>query len=335
MDSPRRDTLKHVFEGGPYRMAKIEFGYVIPSGVTEDAGWAAYREDASRWSAYLDHLDRHLALLPGAFDSAWMVDHIQTDSLGELESFTSIAYLAARYPRLDFGSSVLCQSFRSPALLAKMGATLQLLSGGRFILGLGAGWHEGEHLAYGYDFPSNRVRVEQTDEALRIIRALWTGEEVTFSGKYHRVQEAFCRPKPDPLPPVMLGAFKPKMLRLAAQYADWWNVSSTGPRAFAALSAALDRACSEVGRLSPIRRTWGGGLACAATREQAETLAGDRFSATNNEEDFGFVGTPRQIVEQMRRFVDLGVDLFIFNCQDYPGLDGLERVLDRLSGGPR
>ena len=129
--------------------------------------------------------------------------------------------------RLRFGNAVLCQSFRNPALLAKMAATLQFMSGGRFILGLGAGWHEEEYQAYGYEFPSAPVRVEQLEEAIQIIQIMWREETATFQGRHYQVAEARCEPRPDPIPPIMVGAFKPKMLRLAAKYADWWNVSST------------------------------------------------------------------------------------------------------------
>ncbi len=148
-----------------------------------------------------------------------MIDHLQTDADDLLESFTTISYLAALHPQFSFGHTVICQSFRNPALLAKMGATLQFLSGGRFILGLGAGWNEAEYRAYGYDFPPASVRVEQLEETIQIIKALWTQEKATFQGKHYQVLDASCEPRPDPLPPIIIGAFKPKMLRLTATYA--------------------------------------------------------------------------------------------------------------------
>jgi alkanesulfonate monooxygenase SsuD/methylene tetrahydromethanopterin reductase-like flavin-dependent oxidoreductase (luciferase family) len=129
-----------------------------------------------------------------------------------------------------------------------MRATLQLLSGGRYILGLGAGWNEEEYRAYGYDFPPARVRVEQLDETLQIIKTLWTQKTATFAGEYYRVTEAYCEPKPDPLPLVMVGAFKPKMLHLTAKYADWWNVSSTGIEGYKHMAEECERACADVGR---------------------------------------------------------------------------------------
>ena len=140
----------------------------------------------------------------------------------------------------------MCQSFRNPALLAKMGATLQLLSGGRFTLGIGAGWYESEYLAYGYEFPRSGIRVEQLEEAVQIIKKMWVQEQTTFEGKYHRVKDAYCEPRPDPVPVVMIGAFEPKMLRLTAQHADWWNVSSTSIADYRKYVDNLERACDEV-----------------------------------------------------------------------------------------
>jgi alkanesulfonate monooxygenase SsuD/methylene tetrahydromethanopterin reductase-like flavin-dependent oxidoreductase (luciferase family) len=280
---------------------------------------------------YVQTMQRALALVAGQFDSAWMIDHLQFGNTGVLEGFTSLAYLAALNPQLKFGHTVLCQSFRNPALLAKMGATLQFLTGGRFILGIGAGWHEEEHRAYGYAFPPGQVRVAQLEEALTIIQSLWTEEMVTFEGQYYRVNAAHCEPKPLPLPPIMVGAFKPQMLRLTARYADWWNVSSIGPDGYRHLAADFERACVEVGRQpATIRRTWVGGCACAPTQEQAEAIAGERYSAQATADDFGFVGTPRQVVAQLRPFIDLGVDYFILDCGGFPDLTTLELLVSEV-----
>ena len=124
---------------------------------------------------------------------------------------------------------MICQSFRNPALVAMMGAAFQFLSGGRFLFGIGTGWLEEEYKAFGYDFPPARVRVEQLEEALQIIKKpCGPKKRLPFLGEYYRVKNADCEPKPDPLPPIMVGAFKPKMLRITAKYADEWNVSSTG-----------------------------------------------------------------------------------------------------------
>lgn len=301
-------------------MTPIRFGFVMP----------ADQLDKTRRATFVDDLDRALRLITGRFDSAWIIDHLQFGDQDVLEGFTTLAFMAARHPKLRFGHTVLCQSFRNPALLAKMGATLQFLSSGRFILGIGAGWHEEEYRAYGYDFPPDRVRVEQLDETLQIVKALWTQETATVRGKHFQVIEARCEPKPDPLPPIMVGAFKPKMLRLTAKHADWWNVSSTGPNAYRRMAAELERACAELGRdPATLRRTWCGGCACAPTRVEAEDLAGDRINA-HSDEDFGFVGTPQQVAEQMQAFVEQGVDMFMLDCGDFPELTTLDLLVNEV-----
>jgi alkanesulfonate monooxygenase SsuD/methylene tetrahydromethanopterin reductase-like flavin-dependent oxidoreductase (luciferase family) len=300
-------------------MTQIEFGFCMPADFLR-----------SGRATFVDDLDRALELVTGHFHGAWFIDHLQSDESALLEGFTALTYLSARHPRLTFGHSVLCQSFRNPALVAKMAATLQFLSGGRFILGLGAGWNEEEYRAYGYDFPPAGVRVEELEEALQIIKGLWTQERFTFEGKHYRVLGARCEPRPDPLPPVMIGAFRPKMLRLTAKYSDWWNVSSTGVETYRGMVKRFESACAEVGRdPSTVRRSWGGGCACAPTEAEAKVLAGDRVSA-DDEEDFGFVGTPRQVIDQLRRFVDLGVDYFILDCSGFPNLTTLELLVDEV-----
>jgi alkanesulfonate monooxygenase SsuD/methylene tetrahydromethanopterin reductase-like flavin-dependent oxidoreductase (luciferase family) len=141
--------------------------------------------------------------------------------------------------------------YRNPAVLAKMAVTVDHISGGRLDFGLGAGWHEEEHRGYGLDFPGPGVRVGMLDEALTIIRRLWTEDRVTFDGRYYRVHDALCNPKPlqRPHPPIVVGGEKPKMLRVIARHADEWNVPSHGDVAlWAETSARLDDACAEVGR---------------------------------------------------------------------------------------
>lgn len=302
-------------------MAPVQFGFCIPAELPDTSGRATFAAD----------VNRALHRATGHFDSAWIVDHLQFGATDVLEGFTTLAYLAALHPRLAFGHAVLCQSFRNPALLAKMGATLQFMSGGRFILGLGAGWHEEEYTAYGYDFPPASTRIAQLDEAIQIIKALWTEEQATFEGTHYRVLQAHCEPRPVPIPPLMIGAFRPKMLRLAARHADWWNVSSSGIERYRRMVAEFEQACVEVGRdPATVRRSWIGGCACAPSQAEAEAFAGDRYSADNTGEDFGFVGTPQQVIAQLRRFIDLGVDSFIFDCGGFPALTTLDLLIDEV-----
>src|SRR5437667_9808326 len=127
----------------------------------------------------MDRYRSSLERLPAEFSTIWVDDHLQFQDRRVLEGWTRLTYLAAAFPRFRYGHLVLSQSFRNPALLAKMGATLQELTGGRFILGLGAGWHEEEYRAFGYEYPSGGARVAQLAEAIEVIRAMRTQAPAT------------------------------------------------------------------------------------------------------------------------------------------------------------
>jgi alkanesulfonate monooxygenase SsuD/methylene tetrahydromethanopterin reductase-like flavin-dependent oxidoreductase (luciferase family) len=283
-----------------------EFGWAIPIGMA----------DKSKRADYVSHVERILHLLPEHFASAWMTDHFQWDDHDTNECWTSLAYFAGRHPALKFGPIVTGQSYRNPALLAKMVATLQFLSGGRFILGIGAGWKEDEYKAYGYPFPPAGARVEQLDEALQIIKALWSASpgRATFAGRQYQIEEAWLEPAPAPRPPIMVGAGGKRMLRVTARHADWWNADWLGYDAAKAKLEELQRACDEVGRdYASLRKTWFGPAAVAVTRAEAEALAAGGFDDSN-----GFVGTPGDFVKKIERFQTLGFDLFIFSLRGFP-----------------
>jgi alkanesulfonate monooxygenase SsuD/methylene tetrahydromethanopterin reductase-like flavin-dependent oxidoreductase (luciferase family) len=122
-----------------------------------------------------------------------------------IECWTTLTFLAARYPQLRWGTIVLCQSYRNPALLAKMVANLCALLPGRVIFGIGAGWKEDEYRAYGYAFPRPAVRIRQLRETVEVAKLLWTADDATYAGQHYRVDHAHLHPKPDPLPPIMIG----------------------------------------------------------------------------------------------------------------------------------
>lgn len=302
-------------------MPKVQFGLILPeTGLTP-----------ARRHLYMEDLNRLLATVQGHFDAAWSIDHPQGDVL---EAWTAITYLAALYPQLQWGHTVLNQAFRSPSLVAKMGATLHYMSGGRFILGIGAGGQEPEHLAYGYSFPRGRDRVAALDEALHIIKGMWTEEHTTFDGVYYRVDAARCDPKLQLLPPVMIGAFMPQMLRLAARHANWWNVSSTNIAEYRRLVQEFEHACADTGRdPATVRRTWGGGCVCGPNPAAVTDLAAARLvlgSEWAYDPDEDFIGTPAQLVEQMQPFVELGVDYFMLDCGGFPRLTTVELLIDEV-----
>lgn len=162
------------------------------------------------------------------------------------EGWTSLSYLAAKYPNLKFGNLVLSAGYRNPAQLAKMAATLQYLSGGRLILGLGAGWQKEEYAAYGYDFPSYKERVERLKETIEIIRLMWKSP-ATYQGKYNQIRNVYCEPKPTEKIPILVGADGRAALRVVAKLADAWNESGRLD-IFRPAYEKLHQACVETGR---------------------------------------------------------------------------------------
>jgi F420-dependent oxidoreductase-like protein len=188
------------------------------------------------------------------FHSVANYDHFYglIDNAGPtLEGWTSLAAMAAIVQRARVSCMVTGVTYRNPAVLAKMAVTVDHISGGRLDFGLGAGWHEAEHRGYGIEFPSAGTRVAMLDEALTIIKRMWTEDSVTFEGEHYTVRDALCVPKPlqRPHPPIVIGGEKRKMLRVIARHADEWNVPSHGDvEAWAATSAHLDDACAAVGR---------------------------------------------------------------------------------------
>ena len=218
-----------------YDRAVADFGYVF---------WAAPPDGIERMAHYESVVDA----LPPEFSTIWVADHLQFGDSPRVEAWTVLTYLAALFPRFRVGHLVLSQSFRNPALLAKMAATLQELSGGRYILGLGAGWHEEEYRAFGYDYPRGGVRVRQLEEALEIIRAMWTQSPATFHGQHYRVDGAYCEPRPDPPIPIMVGTNGPRALRVVARLADMWSWDGPWDKVYRPPYEILRQHCEEIGR---------------------------------------------------------------------------------------
>lgn len=194
-------------------MAKIQFGTTPPYiGVTWEEALGAARE--------AERLGYHCLWL-GDDVLAW--DRAPESPI--FEAWTTLAALAVQTERAHLGTLVTNQALRNPALLAKMASIVDVLSNGGLRLGMGAGIVEAEHRAYGYRFAPPAERVERLREAVKIVKAMWTGRRATFHGQYYQVEEAFCEPKPvrKPRPPIWIAAGGPKMLRLTAEEADTWN----------------------------------------------------------------------------------------------------------------
>lgn len=261
--------------------------------------------------------------MQGAFTTLWFDDHMQKDQAPILESWTTLSYLAALYPAYQIGTLVLCQSYRNPALLAKMTATLQTLTGGRFIAGIGAGWKEDEYRAYGYAFPGARQRVEQLEETVQILRRMWTRSPASFHGRHYRVDQAECEPLPSPPPPLLIGGGgERRTLRVVAQYADWMNLTFADPPTFAHKLEVLARHCREVGRPpDSIRRSLWAYVHLSEAGEPPAPIGGGRFV---------IAGTAQQVRAVFQAYLDLGVEHFMLRFQDFPRLDGMLRFCDEV-----
>ena len=230
----------------------MRLGVIVPQGWTgEYDGWEPERAWA-RTVEVAQHAERIGA------ESIWLFDHFHTvprpsDEI-TFESFTALAALAAETDRVRLGQVVICNGFRNPALTAKMAATLDTISGGRFELGIGAGWKRDEWLAYGYGFPETRERLGMLHDALEVVgRMLEPGRDVhaTYEGEHHSVAGARNVPKPiQPTGmPIMVGGNGPNVTwRLAARYADELNVDGLSPDELREALPTIRSRCEEIGR---------------------------------------------------------------------------------------
>lgn len=202
-------------------MSGLKFGWVAP---------AVGPPESDHVPLVIYQQEEILPVAMQHFDSLWVCDHFygftrRSDPF--VEGWTALTWLAAKYPNVQVGHHVLGVGYRNPALTGKMAATLQTMSGGRFILGIGAGWRDEEYHAYGYDFPRPAVRIAQLDEALQLMRLMWTEGTPTFKGKHFQIEAAYAPPHPDPLPPILIGGNGEQlMLPLVGRQADMWNTGA-------------------------------------------------------------------------------------------------------------
>jgi F420-dependent oxidoreductase-like protein len=188
------------------------------------------------------------------FEHAWLNDHFldlgSTPPGPYLESWTLLAALAAQTRRLRIGIMVTDNTYRHPAVLAKMAATVDVVSHGRLNFGLGTGWSEYQHRAYGIPLPAPGERVRRLGEACELIRRLWSEPAVTFEGRYYQLHEAPCDPKPvqKPFPPFVIGGEGERTLQVIARYADIWDCSVATPAIYVQKRELLERFCTAIGR---------------------------------------------------------------------------------------
>lgn len=273
------------------------------------------------WSRLVVEMFPYLDATAAPFDSLWFPDHVQYADNKVAEGWTIMAFALARYPNKLCGHEVLCNSFRNPAHLAKMAATAQAISGGRFVLGIGAGWNEEEYLAYGWPFPAARVRIAQLAEAIQLIRTMWTDAPANYTSEHYRIANAYCEPRPSPPPPIMIGGAGEKhLLRVVARHADWWNYVFTDAATYAHKQDVLKEHCRVVGRdYDGITQAVRTGMLIAETEAALEQLKAQPFVRPL---DNTIVGTPEQVAEQLLTIVAQGADRLTVHFADAPRLEG-------------
>lgn len=275
-------------------------------------------------SALFDHIvEMAAAGEESGFSSLWVMDHLyQLPALGGedspmLEAYTVLGALAARTRSVQLGTLVTGVTYRNPAILAKQVTTLDIVSSGRAILGIGAAWHDIEHVAFGVDYPSDKERLDRLEEAVQIARAMFTEDSPSFRGTYYRVENVKNLPRPirpEGIPIMIGGGGEKRTLKLVAQYADQCNVAGDLDTVRHKI-AVLRGHCADVGRdPAEVRTTRLGSLfltdseqQTVDTRQMVSDLAGAEFAAACT------VGTDDKVVEQVAAMIDAGVQEPIFN----------------------
>lgn len=273
------------------------------------------------WVSVMDHL--------------WQIDINGHDTDPFFESYTTLGGLAASTEHITIGPLVTCPLYRNPGLLAKMLMTLDHLSDGRVIFGIGAGWAEHEFRAYGYEFPPPAERVARMEETIEIAKALWNGPSpVSYKGDYYELNDVAFEPPPrqSPHPPVLVGGGGEKLtLRVVAKHADYWNIPSASPAVFDKKLNVLKEHCDAVGRdfdnIGVVGHNW---IVLADETEKAheryEELQSDTEDGlTPRTEHRGLVGTAAEVTETLEEYRELGVEQFIIKPPK-----GDDRTLERF-----
>jgi FMNH2-dependent dimethyl sulfone monooxygenase len=248
------------------------------------------------------------------YHSLWVPDHLLNPIKGEeqpsLEAWTTLTALAPITQNVKLAHTTLCYAFRYPAVLAKMAATLDDVSNGRFILSMGAGWYEREFKAYGLEFIDHDLRVEATGEALQLIKELWTKSEVTFKGKYFNVEHAILEPKPvqKPRPPIWYAGDSEASQRVAAEHADVWLFSGISP---ATLAKRIKRFKERYSN-QPMDYAMSAVTILDERQDKAVILAKGWFSEKYEEViSSGLIGSPRHVINKIEKYAEIGVSYIL------------------------
>lgn len=305
-------------------MGKLKFGVFLPF----------YAFQAKKPKEHFTQLQKTvLECEKLGYDSVWLDDHLMYRNWPILECWTTLSALAASTSKIRLGTMVSCNLHRNPAVLAKMAATVDVLSGGRLEFGVGAGSQETEHTAYGLPFSELNVRTEQLNEALEIITQLWTKEKTNHTGKHYTTKDAVCEPKPlqKPHPPITVGGCSPQLLlKATAPFADRFDWGYLPLEAYKRKLTILENDCRVIGRgFGEIEKScWPGAqVIIAENQRELEEKISHRKPTDMPMDEFkksALVGTPRECLEQLEVYADLGVTYFMMFFSSLPRTDDLK-----------
>jgi F420-dependent oxidoreductase-like protein len=278
--------------------------------------------------------------LEGLFRSDHYQSVFDVSGRGSLDAWATLGGLAAVTERIRLGTMVSPATFRRPSILARMVATVDHISGGRVELGLGAGWNQAEHDAYGFPFPDLGERMEILEEQLEIVNRQWTEEEFSFDGRHHRLQRSRAEPKPvqRPRPPIVMGgAAGPRVARLAARWADEYNTIFASPEECRERRARIVEACEREGR-APIPFSLM--TACCVGRDQEEALdrvrrrlersGGGGNSAELFGDDSKLVGTVDDVLSRLQAYNAAGVERVFLQHLDHADLEMVRLIGEEI-----
>lgn len=304
----------------------MKLGVMIES--QEGVGWPEWK-NIVQWTEEL------------GFESLWRSDHFfsffnQPPTIDSLDTLIAHTYTATATSRIKFGPLVLSMTFRHPAVLARMAAAIDQLSGGRFILGVGAGWNVPEHEAYGIELPPVKQRMDNLEEGIRVIKALFENEKANYDGKLYQLKNAYMNPKPAQKPMSLLigGSGEQRTLRMVARYATEWNATITqGLDVYRQKSAVLEKHCEAEGRdPATIDRSAMTGYIIGENQAEVDrkvqtaiASAPERFRRTDGKPPMTALwGTPDQIVEQIKEIEAAGISRLQLQHRSPPSREDLE-----------
>lgn len=313
---------------------EIVFGAFVPQGWKMEL--ASISDPAAQWRRAVEIAQLAERL---GYDSVWVYDHFHNvprpANEAVFECWTTMAALSQVTTTIRLGQMVGCNSYRNPALLAKITSNVDVISAGRLDWGIGAGWYEHEYRGYGFEFPRPKDRIGMLEETVRIVRSMWTEAETTFAGEYYELRRAQCDPKPlqQPAPPIWIGGGGEQLtLRVVAELADCSNFGGT-PDVWAHKRDVLRRHCDAVGRdPDTIRMTWSPEVFIRRTEAEVDAAGSlavwgqpvEEWRANN------LVGTVEQVAEKLQAYVELGCRGFVPWCADYPGTETLELLATEI-----